>query len=72
MRYEEFKQKVVERVLEHDLSAFPKEDVIAFCEKEEEYIKEGYEDRKAAINRGEVKGFEAGISGVAFGLGMMF
>jgi hypothetical protein len=72
MEYSKYRQKVIDMVLASDLKEFARENVIAFCDSEEDYIRDMYESRKNAINSGEVVGYEARISTAAFGLGMMY
>jgi hypothetical protein len=72
MDYSEYRQKVIDKVLEFDLRAFPREDVLAYCESEEDYIRRMYESDKEAVDSGRVNSFASGISGTAFGLGMMY
>jgi hypothetical protein len=72
MEYSEYRQKVIDMVLASDIKEFARENVLAFCDSEEDYIRRMYESDKEAVDSGRVNSFSSGISGTAFGLGMMY
>jgi hypothetical protein len=72
MEYSKYRQKVIDMVLASDIKEFARENVLAFCDSEEDYIRRMYESDKEAVDSGRVNSFSSGISGTAFGLGMMY